>query len=174
MREGLSPEEQKIAGFIIGGVIALAIAIIVARQLFPVFLVLSILSFVGLIVCGVKDVFFRDEWSDGYWSLYALIIFGVCFGGLLITYFIGYGIGGTPFGEASLEIYYALTGAQQEISDALRTSINQVVEENCKILPEESCNILKQTAESAQTLQEVTDMADKLKKSVDVVNSLSK
>lgn len=152
----------------------MAATIIVARRLFPVFLVLSILSFLGLIICGVKDLFFRDEWSDEYWSLYALIVFGICFGGLLITYFIGYGIGGTPFGEASLEIYYAITGAEQEISDALRTSINQVVEENCKILPEESCNLLKQTAESAQTLQEVTDMADKLKKAADIANSVSK
>ena len=41
----LSPEEQKVVGWIIGGVIILAMAIIIARQLFPLFLALSILSF---------------------------------------------------------------------------------------------------------------------------------
>ena len=169
MKSGLSPEEQKIWG----AIVTLAAAIIVARQLFPVFLVLSILSLLGLVFCGVKDLFFRDGRDGKCWSLYAFIVFVICFVGLLITYFIGHGIGGTPFGEASLEFHHTITGAEQEISDALRTSINQVVEENCKVLPEENCNLLKQAADSAQTLQEFTDMADNLKKPIDVANSLT-
>ena len=83
----------------------------------------------------------------------------ICLAGMFITYFIGYGIGGTTLGQASLEVYTAFTGIQEQMDQA----INQVVEENCKVLPKESCETLKTTAKTARTLQDVTGVAEKLK-----------
>jgi len=137
----------------------IASAIIISRQLFPFFLTLTLLSLLALIVCGVRDLFFRDDYDDDYWSIYALIPFCIFGLGTLITFEIGYGLGGTPFGQAVLQVY----GIKQEISNSLETAINQVVEENCKVLPEEQCNLLRTTAKTAKSLQEVTDMADSLK-----------
>jgi hypothetical protein len=37
--------------------------------------------------------------------------------------------------------------------------MNQVIDESCKTLDKQSCDLLKTTAKSAQTLQEVTDKA---------------
>ncbi|MAG02074.1 hypothetical protein CMI42_01950 [Candidatus Pacearchaeota archaeon] len=170
----LSPEQQKAAGIIIGIMMALAAAIIIARELFPVFIALSIITFIGLMICAVRDIFYHDQWDGTYWSLYVGIAFAVSIGGLFITYFIGYGIGGSSFGQASLDVYSAITGAEQEIAEAFQESINQIVEEGCKTLPEESCQIFRATAESAETIQEVADMAEKLGKASEVAEIVSK
>ena len=173
MSERLSPEQQKIAVFIISVMIIIGAAIVVARTLFPYFLAGSILFFVVLIISGIIEIFFRDhDYLDlwDYISVYIGIVFLVCLTGMFITYFIGYSIGGTSLGQASLEVYTAFTGIQEQMDQA----INQVVEENCKVLPKESCETLRTTAKTAKTLQDVTDVADKLKKATDVAESLSK
>ena len=173
MSERLSPEQQKIAAFIISAMIVIGAAIVVARTLFPYFLAGSILLFVALIISGIIEIFFRDNDYLDFWdyiSVYIGIVFLICLTGMIITYFIGYGIGGTSLGQASLEVYSAFTGIQEQMDQA----INQVVEENCKVLPKESCETLRTTAKTAKTLQEVTDVADKLKKAADVAESLSK
>lgn len=146
MENGLSPEEQKAAGIILPVIFVIAIAIIVSKQLFPLFLVGFVLFLVGAIISLFIGLSFRDHSYTEWYEYVTIWLFGIallCAIGTGITYFIGYGIGGTLFGQASLEVYYALTGAEQEISNALKTSINQVVKENCKILPEESCDLLK-------------------------------
>ena len=111
--------------------------------------------------------------SFGEISLYVGGAFVVLFLLTSITWFIGYGIGGTSFGEASVEIYTTITGAEQQVSQELHNAINQVVDESCKTLDEQSCNLLKTTAKSAQTLQEVTDKANQLKSIRDTVKSVS-
>ena len=75
---------------------------------------------------------------------------------------------------ASLEVYNSITGTEQQISDTLMESINSVINESCKTLPKDSCDILKNTDKTAKTLQQVQDLADSLKKTSDVINSLSK
>jgi len=172
MPRELSPEEQKAVGFVLAIVMVVASAIIISRQLFPFFLVGAVILFVILIVVGLIEIFFRDHsyldiWD--YFSVYigvALLIFMI---GTGITYGIGYGIGNSSFGQASLEVYYSITGAEQE----LQNSINQIVEESCKRLPEESCRTLRETAKTAETLKEVSDLAEKLGKTSQIVGKVS-
>jgi hypothetical protein len=152
--------EKEVGGLVLGIIFALALAIIISRQLFPLFLVLSVLAFIALVVVIVIELF-NDNFGE--FSLYVGAGFVIFFLLTSITWFIGYGIGGTSFGEASLEIYYTITGAEQQINQELQNAINQVVDESCKTLDEQSCNLLKTTAESARTLQEVSDKANELK-----------
>ena len=153
-------DEKEAGGIVLGIIFALALAIIISRQLFPIFLGLSLFAFLALIVVvGIE--LFND--SFGEFSLYVAGAFVIFFLLTSVTWFIGYGIGGTSFGEASVEIYTTITGAEQQVNQELQNAINQVVDESCKTLDEQSCNILKTTAKSAQTLQEVTDKANQLK-----------
>jgi ABC-type multidrug transport system fused ATPase/permease subunit len=167
----MSKMDEKEAGAIVLGIIfALALAIIISRQLFPIFLGLSIVTLIGLIIVVVFELF-ND--SFGEISLYVGGAFVVLFLLTSITWFIGYGIGGTSFGEASVEIYTTITGAEQQVSQELQNAINQVIDESCKTLDEQNCNLLKTTAKSAQTLQEVTDKANQLKSIADTAKSIS-
>lgn len=177
MSDRLSSEEQKFVGSVLTILFVVGAAIFIARSLFPYFLIGSIILFVVLIISIIVEVFFRDHDYLDFWnyvSTYVGIVFGIALIGMFITYFIGYGIGGTSLGEASLQVYTAFTGAEQQVSDALEQLINSVVEENCKILPQDQCDLLRATARNAKTLQEVTDLAEKLKKSLAVANSLAK
>jgi len=153
--------EKEAGGLVLGFIFALALAIIISRQLFPIFLILSLITFIGLIVIIVVELFNN---SFGEFSLYIGIAFVILFFLTAVTRFIGYGIGGTSFGQASLEVYYAITGAEQQVNQALQNSINQIVNESCKTLDKQSCNILKTYAQSAKTVQEVQNKANELKK----------
>lgn len=152
--------DKEAGGIVLVFIFALALAIIISRQLFPIFFGLSVIALIGLIIVVAIELF-ND--SFGEISLYvggAFVIFLLLTG---ITWFVGYGIGGTSFGEASVEIYTTITGAEQQINQELQNAMNQVIDESCKTLDEQSCNMLKTTAKSAQTLQEVTDKANQLK-----------
>jgi len=140
------------------------------KATFPIFLGLSIVALIGLIIVVVIELF-ND--SFGEISLYVGGAFAILLLLTGITWFVGYGIGGTSFGEASVEIYTQITGAQEQVNQELQNAINQVVNESCKTLDEQNCNILKTTAKSAQTLQEVTDKANQLKSVSDTVKSIS-
>ncbi|HLD89401.1 MAG TPA: hypothetical protein VI911_00015 [Patescibacteria group bacterium] len=159
-------DEKEVGGIIFGIIFVLALAIIVSRQLFPFFLVLSIITLIGLIIVIIIELF-ND--NLGEISLYVAGVFVVLFFLTSVTWFIGYGIGGTSFGEASVEIYTTIVGAEQQVNQEIQNAMNQIIDESCKTLDEQSCNILKTTAKSAQTLQEVTDKANQLK---DLSNNL--
>ena len=162
-------DEKEAGGIVLGIIFALALAIIISRQLFPLFFVLSIVALVGLIVVVAFELF-NDTFGEI--SLYVAGAFVILFLLTSVTWFIGYGIGGTSFGEASVEIYTTLTGAEQQINQELQNAINQAVDESCKTLDKQSCDLLKTTAESAQTLQEVTDKANQLKELSDKAKSI--
>ncbi len=162
--------EKDARGIVLVFIFALAMAIIISRQLFPFFLTLSIISLIGLIIIvGIE--LFNDNFGE--FSLYVGIAFVIFLLLTSVTWLIGYGIGGTTFGQASLEIYYAFTGAEQQISQELQNVINQIVDDSCKTLSEENCNLLKTTAESAKTLQEVSDKANQLKSLSNIAKSVS-
>lgn len=163
-------DEKEAGGIVLGFIFALALAIIISRQLFPIFFGLSIITLIGLIIVVAIELF-ND--SFGEISLYvggAFAIFLLLTG---ITWFVGYGVGGTSFGEASVEIYTTITGAEQQVNQELQNAINQVIDESCKTLDEQSCNMLKNTAKTAQTLQEVTDKANQLKGLSNTVKSIN-
>lgn len=173
MSERLSPEQQKVVAFIVSAMIVIGAAIAIAKSLFPYLLLGSIVLFVALIISVIIEIFFRDHDYLEFWdyiSVYIGIAFLIVLFGMFITYFIGYGIGGTSLGQACTEVYNAFT----EVEDQMNQAIDQVVNESCKTLPEESCQTLMITAKTARTLQEVQDMADKLKKAQEVKDSLSK
>lgn len=173
----LTPEQQKAVAFVIGAMMILVAAIIISRTLFPYFLIGSLLSVIGLIVCGIIDIFFRDSSYNedifDYSSFYAGIILAIFFIGTFTTYTIGYGIGGTSFGQASLQVYSAITGAEQQVSDSMNKAINDTVESSCKTLTPQDCNTLRQSVSTFKTAQEVIDMADKLKSASEVVDKLT-
>jgi len=163
-------DEKEAGGIVLGIIFALALAIIISRQLFPIFLGLSIVALIGLIIVVIIELF-NDNFGE--FSLYVAGAFVILFLLTSVTWFVGYGIGGTSFGEASVEIYTTITGAEQQVSQELQNAINQVVDESCKTLDEQSCNLLKTTAKSAQTLQAVTDKANQLKSIADTAKSIS-
>ena len=163
-------DEKEAGGIVLGIIFALALAIIISRQLFPIFLGLSVIALIGLIIVVVVELF-NDNFGEI--SLYVGGAFVIFFLLTSVTWFIGYGIGGTSFGEASVEIYTTITGAEQQINQELQNAMNQVIDESCKTLDEQSCNMLKTTAKTAQTLQEVTDKANQLKDLSNTVKSIS-
>ena len=76
-------------------------------------------------VCSLDkkiSTYFKEYFS--FWIAGILIIFLV---GTGATYGIGYGLGGTSFGQASLNVYDAFTGAERELESA----INNFVDESC-------------------------------------------
>lgn len=163
MSNGLNAEEQRILGFIITGLIIIGAAIVIARKLFAWFLILSIIFFISFIIFMLIELFTRDHSNLEIWdyiSTYIGIAFLIMLVGLSITYFIGYGLGGTSFGQAALDVYYTFNEAER----LMENSITDLVEETCKTIPEKDCITLKNYAKTAKTLQEVADMANILKK----------
>lgn len=163
-------DEKEAGGIVLGIIFALTLAIIISRQLFPFFLGLSIIALIGLIIVVVVELF-NDSFGEIF--LYVGGAFAILFLLTFVTWFIGYGIGGTSFGKASVEIYTTITGAEQQVSQELQNAMNQVIDESCKTLDEQSCDLLRTTAKSAQTLQEVTDKANQLKELSNTVKSVS-
>ena len=149
---------------------AIAAAILISRMLFPIFLIGTVISLIVLIFM------FISEMRSGYESygddsiIYVGIAFGVCLIGTGITYGIGYGIGNSPIGELSLQVHGAVTGVQQELDN----SINQAIDESCKSLPQENCQLMRNAVNTFRTVQDVTDFADKLRTAKKVVDKISK
>ena len=151
--------EKELGGLVVGFIVALALAIIISRILFPIFLVLSIISFIILIIVVIIEL--RNN-NFGKFSLYVgigFLLFGVL---TFITCLIGYGTG--DIGEASLDIYYALTDAKKQVNQELMNSINQVVNESCETLDKENCDTLKKFAQITKDSQEIKNKAGKLRK----------
>lgn len=168
----LSPEEQKIIAIIFGIIMIIGATIVISRLLFPYFLVCALISCITLVVAFLIEVFGRDhsnlEFTD-YFSFYIAIFFVIMVIGMFITYFIGFGLGGTTLGVAILDVYGTVIEVETEISDTLDTAINQVVEENCKILSEENCQILRNTAKSIKSAKELAEFANNLEKVSNII-----
>jgi hypothetical protein len=171
----LSQEEQKALGIFLGALFLIGAAIIISQKCFPFFLVGSVILFGILIIVVIID-FIRDhdfsDMRDGISTYVGIIflIFLVCTG---ITYFIGYGLGGTSFGQASINVYTSITGAEKAVDEATEQAINSLVETNCQVLSPADCTNLRNTAKTAKTLKEISDLADKLKMAEEVANAIS-
>ncbi|MGV8151768.1 MAG: hypothetical protein ACP5OG_01680 [Candidatus Nanoarchaeia archaeon] len=146
--------EKELGSIIITIIFIVAIAVIIARALFPFFIILSIVCLLGIIA-----MFFIDPDELGI----ILIISVISFVGLFLTYFIGYGIGGTSFGVACVQVYTSITGAEQQIQDSLYQAISDTVDNSCKTMTIQDCNTLKSSINGFKTVQDVTDMADNLR-----------
>jgi nitrogen fixation/metabolism regulation signal transduction histidine kinase len=171
--EQLTPEQRKFVGIIISVMVFIGAVIVIAQELFSFFLFAVVVLFVLLIVVGLIELILRQHDYLEFWD-YASSFIGVALlialVGFFLTYFIGYGIGGTSLGVACVQVYTAVNGVQESLDQA----INDVVESSCKTLMPENCELLRTTAKTAKTLQEVTDMADKLAKTAEVVETITK
>lgn len=173
----MAQKEVAITGGTILGIFILVGAIIIAAQkAFYLFASMSVFFLAIGVAASLIEFFVRDhdftEWHE-YFSVYLLGAF-LIFGLLSIPmYLIGFGLGGTVIGQASVQTHDAITGAEQQISDTMKQSINQIVSENCKVLDENNCNLLKQTASTAMTLQEVSDRAIELKELAGTAQKIS-
>jgi hypothetical protein len=173
MSERLSAEEQKLGALILGIVLVIGAAIAIAKSLFPYFVIGSGILLAALVISAIIEIIFRDHSYLDVWdyvSTYIGIAFIVVLGGMFITYFIGYSVGGTSLGQACTQVYDAFAGVDEQMHKA----INQVVEENCKIISAENCELLRNTAKTAKTLQEVQDFADTLSQATAVTNTITK
>lgn len=151
----------------IGAVLYFIITVVI-----PLSFHLLIFFLIIFVICLIRDAFFRDDWEDDYWSVWALIPVGITFLVLGIAMIIGYGVGGTVIGQASLQTYTAVSGAQQQVSDSVNQAINQVVEDSCKTLSPENCESLKRYVKITRTLEEVQSYAGKLKTTTKTVQKI--
>jgi len=157
-------EDKDIAGIIFLALFAIgAVLYFIITVIIPLAVFFLIFFGVVLVICLIRDLFFRDDWDDDYWSIWALVPLGISFLVFCLAILVGYGIGGTAIGQASIQTYTAVSDAEQQVSGSLNEAINQVVEESCKTLPSESCASLKTYVKTARTLQEVQDFASTLK-----------
>jgi len=147
-------------------IMSIATAIIISRMLFPIFLILTIFVIIIFVIIFLYELSNNNLDLSKWFGLAVIVFISLT----SITWFIGYGIGGTSFGEASLEIYYGITGAEQEINKELQATMNLLIENSCKTLSEENCSLLKTTAKTAKTLEEISSMAKKLESTQKIVN----
>lgn len=155
--------------FVLGIILTIgAIIIFMKTIVFPLTLVTTILLFFVLIgfLIYEKDEFLQEESASRVLGIAFLISLGL----LLISYIIGFGIGGTSVGQACTETYYSITGAQQQIAESFDTATNQFVEETCKTIDDSSCTILKNSLEAGKSLQEIQNIASGFEKASKVIN----
>ena len=169
----MTNKKEEGGAIVLGLLILIAVSIKVSQGLFPYFLIGSLIGIILLLGFGIWELFFRDTSYLGIWeyfSTYIGLFFLFCLIGTGITYVIGYGLGGTSIGEASIQVYDSLN----EVEEQFDNSINLVIEDSCKTLDEKSCLILRQNYNNFKTIQEVTDMTKKLKKTAVIVDKISK
>lgn len=172
MSERSSPEQQKLGGIIILVMIAVGAVITIAKSLFPTFLLGSITLGMFLIISIIIELVFRNRDCLGLWdyiSTYIGLGFFIFLFGLFVTHFIGYGIGGTSLGQASVEVYNAFT----VVDETMNQAIYQSVEENCKVLPVEGCTLLRNAAKTARSIQDIEDIANTLKNTAKVADVIT-
>ncbi len=168
----MSDGEKVTAGAILGVIFVMALAIKISQTLFPFFLILTVVSIIALLVLLVTSAINNNSGSD-LPIIPVAIASGIFFLLALMTYFVGFGFGGTSIGQATVQVYDSVTGAQQQVSDSVWQSINQIVDSSCQELSKESCATLRTFAKTAKTVQEVSDLADKLKTAQRVARAVS-
>lgn len=165
--------EKEFGGIVLSILLLIGAIIYISRALFPFFRGLTIILGVALVLSCLIEIFFREHGYLEFWdyvSVYIFIGFLVCLFGAFFTYAIGYDFSETSIGKVSLEFYDAMAGVDYQ----LQQSINQFVDESCKTLSKENCELLRDTAKTAKTLQDVQDFADKIKTAQEVAQTVSK
>ena len=163
-------DEGKLIALGFAVLMAIATAILISRFLFPIFAIGTVIFLIVLIFLFISEM--RAGYGDygDYSVMYARITLFVCLVGTGFTYGIGYGLGNSSIGQVSLEVHDAVTGVQEQLDN----SINQAVDEGCKTMPQESCQLLRGSISTYRTVQDITDMAEKLKKAADVAQAVSR
>ncbi|MGE0792872.1 MAG: hypothetical protein AB7V77_01675 [Candidatus Woesearchaeota archaeon] len=162
--------EKELGGIILSGIFFLALAIIIATKLFPIFLIGSIVVFAILVVVVIIEIC-ND--SFGEISIYiGLVLLGFVVLTLL-SWFVGFGIGGTSLGQASVNLYTSIVGVEKEVNKELQNTMKLVVAEYCAELNEQDCLVLTKMIDSADNIQTIHDSFTKLKQAELIVNSVT-
>jgi len=160
-----------IVGIILFGMIFFGAIIIASCNLLPTFFWGMILfAVLFLILLFVHLFFFIDE--DWMFALIWIIPLALCFifgAGTFVTYKICYEVSQTSLGQGSLDLYNTIANTQEELNNA----INQAIENSCEAMTEEQCNLLKQNIELCKDVQDVANMANKIKKGADIANKIA-
>ncbi len=165
--------EKEFGGIVLSILLLIGTIIYISRTLFPYFRAFTIILSIALVLSVLVEIFFREHEYLEFWdyvSVYIFIGFLVCLFGVFTTYTIGYGFSETSVGKMGLEFYDAMVGIDYQ----LQQSINQLVEDSCKSLSKESCDNLRSAVKTAETLQDVQDMVDKLKTAEKVAQTVPK
>ncbi len=147
-----------IAGFIFLGAMLIVALITFLKETLPqIFIVLSVISFlafIGWVIYGVKE----DEMSIG--MLLPLALGVVFFLIAIASYNAGVALEESAIGQMAIDINKAGTGIEEDISETMELAMSEAVDSSCATLDEESCVLLGNFAETAQTAQEIFDKAN--------------
>ncbi|MCB9362881.1 hypothetical protein H6504_05580 [Candidatus Woesearchaeota archaeon] len=123
------------------------------------------------------EVLFRDHSYfsiTDYLTFYLLGAFVISVFLTFIAYAITYGFAGKSFAEASLAVYNTVTETEKIVVETVDESISEIIEIFCDDMSVEQCNQLRIMESSLKTAKEVADLADQIKKSSDIVETVSK
>jgi len=157
-------ENERIGSYLIGSLIALALLIKISMDIFGVFLILTPIIFLIWIIVFIYEFNNEGEIDENSISYILSIMFLGCVVILFLSYSIGYGIGSTPIGEASLEVFTALNLVKQKTTDTMNQAISESINESCEQLPEKNCQDLRSMRDDFETVQDVINMANKIKR----------
>jgi hypothetical protein len=165
----MAKKEVITGGTILGIIILIGAVILISQQLTLLFGILTLLCFIVSVITGIMDY---NEGEFEY-SKIPLVCTGIFFILFLGFYIIGFGIGGTVLGQASVQTYQAISGAEQQTSNAMNQAIEDTIKTSCENLDNKSCATLKESISMFKTTQDVVDMAEKLKKGIDVIQKIN-
>jgi len=148
---------------VLGIIIAIGAVIVFMREVvFPISLISTILIFIGLIIFLFLEK--GDSFQEGSVTFYLGIAFLISLALLFISYTIGFGIGGTSFGQACTETYYTITGAEELMVETFDNATTQLISETCEVVDEQSCSILQSSAKAGKSIQELTEITNKFER----------
>lgn len=166
----------EITGATVLGVIMLVYAIIkFSQQAFSFFFSLGIFLFIASMVVFLIEMFFRDKDFLEIHEYISLWMFGGAIVLLILSipfYAVGYGFGNSQIGLAIQDTGDTLVDAEQQVEETFDQAINDIVEDGCNTLDEQSCQLLKTTATSAKDIQEFAEFAENLKGKAEIVERL--
>jgi len=165
-----------ITGATVLGIIMIVYAIIkLSQQVFALFFSLGIFFFIVSVIIFLVEIFLRDKDYLEPQEYVSLWTFGGAVVFLILSvpfYAIGYGVGNTQIGLAIQDTGDTLVNAEQQVEETFDKAINDIVEDGCKTLDEQNCQLLRTTASSAKDIQEFARFAEDLKGKVAVVEKL--
>ncbi|MEA2036489.1 MAG: hypothetical protein U9O94_03210 [Nanoarchaeota archaeon] len=151
-------------GTIIGILILIYFVNQICTELFYFFRFLTGVALVFAIVLSFMKV---DE------VMWVWVAVGVCLLLTGVTYACGPGFAKTEIGDALVDAGNTSYNAFNELREAEVKAINDIIDTTCKQVSEDDCQLLKDTAKTVRTVQELTDFSKKLQKTAKAVEKVS-
>ena len=113
-----------------------------------------------LLILGIVVLIFELYEGEVKISVFLLVGCVLMFILSAITGQIASSLAGSSVGQASLQT----ADAMNQVEDSLNEAYQQLIDEQCKIISQEQCEMLTAYAKTAKTLQDLQSYATKLKK----------